>query len=366
MIGCKNLISKSRPGVSTPRPDEDSSSPPRRNSARFRKHSIRILHNWLDDHTGHPYPNEAEKMELEQKTGLKPMQIANWLANARRRRKSEKAKSKSDNTHSSNTPTAAVAIPGAQSCQPWEQLNPLERWKHSPPEHEAASMTDIVSAIENTDTMEQHSASTSTSEGRRKYSSRGSGLSNVSVAQSVTSLETRQTSSQSASNSAVFSHGSSVSCGSFGSFSTGLTRKRERRKARRSVAAVTRPSRVEYHKRIFQCTFCTDTFKSKYDWTRHEKSLHLSLEKWICAPLGPVITDITTSGSRCVYCDASEPTKEHIELHNHRQCEEKGIEARTFFRKDHLRQHMRLVHECELTASMVSLRCPERPPISYP
>ena len=56
-------------------------------------------------------------------------------------------------------------------------------------------------------------------------------------------------------------------------------------------------------KRMFQCTFCTDTFKSKYDWTRHEKSLHLSLEKWICAPSGYVkhtnssgrgITDLLT------------------------------------------------------------------------
>lgn len=105
-------------------------------------------------------------------------------------------------------------------------------------------------------------------------------------------------------------------------------------------------------KRIFQCTFCTDTFKSKYDWTRHEKSLHLSLEKWICAPLGPVITDRATGEKRCVYCDQLNPNDDHLETHNHGQCEEKGLDARTFYRKDHLRQHLRLMHSCEMTEFM--------------
>lgn len=30
----------------------------------------------------------------------------------------------------------------------------------------------------------------------------------------------------------------------------------------------------------YQCTFCTDTFKTKYDWQRHEATIHLSLEQW--------------------------------------------------------------------------------------
>lgn len=43
---------------------------------------------------------------------------------------------------------------------------------------------------------------------------------------------------------------------------------------------------------------------------------------------------------------------DHGETHNHRQCEDKGIDARTFYRKDHLRQHMRLMHNCEMVPSM--------------
>jgi hypothetical protein len=94
---------------------------------------------------------------------------------------------------------------------------------------------------------------------------------------------------------------------------------------------------------MFQCTFCTDHFKTKYDWQRHEKSLHLSLDKWICAPLGEVIVDKSTGKRKCVYCDELEPDEEHLATHNHSGCQERGFESRTFYRKDHLRQHLRLM-----------------------
>ena len=90
----------------------------------------------------------------------------------------------------------------------------------------------------------------------------------------------------------------------------------------------------------------------RYDWTRHEKSLHLSLEKWVCAPLGPVVVDAETNRRKCVYCEELDPDDEHLESHNHHQCEEKGIDARTFYRKDHLRQHLRLMHGCAMSPAM--------------
>ncbi|KAI7705632.1 hypothetical protein KC353_g12762, partial [Hortaea werneckii] len=89
-----------------------------------------------------------------------------------------------------------------------------------------------------------------------------------------------------------------------------------------------------------------------YDWTRHEKSLHLSLEKWVCAPLGPVVVDAETNRRKCVYYEELDPDDEHLESHNHHQCEEKGIDARTFYRKDHLRQHLRLMHGCAMSPAM--------------
>lgn len=109
---------------------------------------------------------------------------------------------------------------------------------------------------------------------------------------------------------------------------------------------------IDSEKRLFQCTFCTDTFKSKHDWTRHESSLHLSLKRCICCPLSPTIVDPVTELTTCAYFNAVEPTSEHIETHNHNECQARGPEAHTFFRKDHLRQHLRLVHKSPLLPHM--------------
>ena len=91
---------------------------------------------------------------------------------------------------------------------------------------------------------------------------------------------------------------------------------------------------------------------TKYDWTRHEKSLHLSLDKWICAPLGWMVTDPTTGVEKCAYCHVENPDSHHPELHNHAPCHAKDRDARTFYRKDHLRQHLRIMHNCEMQPHM--------------
>lgn len=67
-----------------------------------------------------------------------------------------------------------------------------------------------------------------------------------------------------------------------------------------------------------------------------------------------MITDPATGQKKCVHCEQLSPTEDHLETHNHRQCEEKGLDARTFYRKDHLRQHLRLMHGCEMLPSMES------------
>jgi len=67
-----------------------------------------------------------------------------------------------------------------------------------------------------------------------------------------------------------------------------------------------------------------------------------------------VITDPVTGRKKCTFCDALSPSKEHLANHSYNTCEEKGLDARTFYRKDHLRQHLKLVHGCKLTDSMDS------------
>lgn len=332
------------------------SSSSKRNGTRFPRQAVKVLRDWLGAHADNPYPSSEEKAELERRTELSPSQIANWLANARRRRKvTGKSKPKLCMSPSLTPTTRAIAIPGATE-KPWDELNPFERWQHSPPENEPAGLEDIANALARNELpVDDVSTSPSTLSRckKRKGSSNGSGWSK-SRALSTTSQDTGRTSSLSAS-SARFSNASSHSThGSIGSFSPTLSGKKERRRRRRAAMQAPSQRTTDDRKRIFQCTFCTDTFKYKYDWTRHEKSLHLSLEKWVCMPLSPILTDIESGNSKCVYCDVHNPSNDHLDLHNHRQCEEKGVDARTFYRKDHLRQHLRLMHGCEMTPTMDS------------
>jgi hypothetical protein len=94
----------------------------------------------------------------------------------------------------------------------------------------------------------------------------------------------------------------------------------------------------------YQCTFCTEMFKTKHDWQRHEKSLHLPLEQWVCEPSSPVATRLGVAGPCCIFCGQVSPDDAHIKTRNYSACSGRDLEKRTFFRKDHLAQHLKLVH----------------------
>ncbi|CAO3660965.1 unnamed protein product [Rhizopus microsporus] len=57
----------------------------RRKRGNLPKDVIAILKEWLQEHSGHPYPTEEEKKLLVQRTNLSLNQISNWFINARRR-----------------------------------------------------------------------------------------------------------------------------------------------------------------------------------------------------------------------------------------------------------------------------------------
>ena len=94
--------------------------------------------------------------------------------------------------------------------------------------------------------------------------------------------------------------------------------------------------------RIFQCTFCTGCFATKYDWQRHEKTSHLTLEKWVCCSNGPNEISNREIENSCSFC-ALPVSDEHIN-HNFEACQSKLFYDRTFYRKDHFVQHLRLSH----------------------
>ena len=104
--------------------------------------------------------------------------------------------------------------------------------------------------------------------------------------------------------------------------------------------------------KIYQCTFCTVSLATKYDWTRHELSVHLPLKRYICSPFAPITTNTATNEDICAYCDQTDTTAEHIALHNHVSCQNRPPEARIFYRKDHLKQHLQSVHGCDLSPRM--------------
>ena len=320
-------------------PPPPKASPVAKVGARFSRDSVRILKNWLSTHTRHPYPSDEEKEMLQRQTGLNKTQITNWLANARRRGKISAPRSTSP--HVSSWSTTPIDIPqrrGTPALEKMSSRNPLERWVDSPPEHEPASVTAIARAI--------NASASGTSSGldspfSYNYTDDGSGRSLCN--QSSTSSVGTTSHSSGGSFASAYSHNSRGSFGSFSSLNRGRRRRRRRAAAPKNASADDN-NLLTVPLKTFQCTFCTETFRTKHDWQRHEKSLHLSLERWVCSPDGPRMLNPTTGQVSCVFCGELSPDDAHIESHNFSTCQEKTLEERTFYRKDHLNQHLKLVH----------------------
>ncbi|KAG8667854.1 hypothetical protein FPOAC2_13057 [Fusarium poae] len=311
------------PGNPTPgytqlyQPEPQPQPTPAKVGGRFTRESVRILKNWLATHQSHPYPREPDRKMLQEETGLTKTQISNWLANARRRGKiPSSASSPGHSTKAMDIPPR----PGTPAVRNTSDMDPLQRWVDSPPEDEPAAVTAIARAV----------ASVKPSSGSTSPYTR------LSRTPSVRSAGT----SRSSSISSVHSHTSQTSFGLNGLFSRGSSRRRRRayKEERRSLATT--------HK-AFQCTFCTETFRAKHDWQRHENSLHLPLERWVCSPEGPRGQKADSSETRCVFCGHVDPDDTHIEGHNYSACKNRPVQERTFNRKDHLNQHLKLVHNAK-------------------
>lgn len=315
----------------------------RKTGSRLSREAVKILKNWLHEHADHPYPSDAEKDKLKDFTGLKRSQVSNWLANARRR-----GKVRSASYGASPVIVGAIDIPPPSNAGvDLQNMSPLERWKHSPPENEAASATAIAQAVADAPFgAGQDSSQTSihgSRQGSRRTSSNDSSYS-LFQAPSVSSLETSRSSASGLSLTSAMSHRSR---GSFGSQDP-----KDRRRRRRAPVIQRRTSEKAGGPRIFQCTFCADSFPSKYDWQRHEKSLHLALERWVCSPTGGIVQ--VAGQAICIFCRMPDPTDEHLETHDFTACQEKTLIERTFYRKDHVRQHLKLLHAAKFDPLMES------------
>ncbi|KAF4470981.1 C2H2 type zinc finger containing, partial [Fusarium albosuccineum] len=296
---------------------------------RFSRESLQILKRWLALHSRHPYPSEEDNALLQRQTGLNKTQISNWFSNARRKRRAQAQKSNFSRTGTTVTePVNFSRRPNTPT--PESNLDPLMRWVDSPPENEPASATAIARAVlSGHDTMPYNF--TLSDHGSDRF--RGD-------ASSATSART-------SSGSSFASSQSHTSEASFGSFRSKNRLRDKRRRKKRPMPKRAENLSLALALKPYQCTFCTETFRTKYDWQRHEKALHLSLEMWICAPDGPRATNPQTNELYCVFCGKANTDDAHVESHNYSACKVKPPDERTFYRKDHLNQHLRLVHDAQ-------------------
>ncbi|RMJ14881.1 hypothetical protein CDV36_005447 [Fusarium kuroshium] len=301
-----------------------SAAPPPKIGARFSREAVRVLRQWVSTHSDHPFPSDHEKEILQNRTGLSKTQILNWLANARRRGKIQARHPGSPHSPSS---TQAIDIPGRKPTPaPGERnrwMDPLARWVDSPPESEPATATAIARAVASCGSDDLSDTHYQTGHGH--WLSRASSTSSIGT-------------SQSSDNSAYSQH-SRDSMTSFRSSS------RSSRRRRHNAASKRADKRTSLARSLntYQCTFCTETFTTKHTWQRHEKSLHLPIERWACAPNGPRIMD-DNGVPRCAFCSQTSPDDAHFQDHNYSTCSGRPLQDRSFNRKDHLTQHLRLVH----------------------
>jgi hypothetical protein len=300
--------------------------------------AVRVLRSWFYENKDYPYPTDQQRKDLEQQTGLHKSQVFNWFVNARRRKLPKKDATRDINSESLDQ----------------KLLSPFERWQHSPPENEPAAATDILRAAENTPFYPF-------SESMPQYDTLDTAWSSSSATSSF-QFGASSISSDNRSHSSASAR-SQISSGPYQRPPTPLPKmglSRPRRKARRSANRLAQSTALE--RRAYQCTFCCDSFRSKYDWQRHEKALHLSIERWNCAPAGGVVE--INGLSVCVFCRASSVDADHLETHEYLTCREKMTEHRSFSRKDHLQQHLRLVHRVPYHPSMDEWRVSTAPLLS--
>jgi hypothetical protein len=140
---------------------------------------------------------------------------------------------------------------------------------------------------------------------------------------------------------------SAASAGSIGSYISLSGRRKSALRIRcRSPGRKAKKHNPEQHipktQFMYECTFCMATFKTQGNWVRHEESIHLVLDKWICAPKGP--TDLQTG--LCVYCRCKH-LPDDTSQYCRSVCAAKDIKTRTFCRKGHLKQHLKRIHGTE-------------------
>ena len=136
-----------------------------------------------------------------------------------------------------------------------------------------------------------------------------------------------------------------------------------RRRGRRMLSKRRSPSPGSFDPRVMRsrtpalnnewkycCTFCTERFRDRYRWKRHEESRHAPQKSWVCKPVRP----FQDRPPLCPLCHFTQERPEQC-LHDMQPCWSKPEMNRTFYRKDNLVQHLEGVHNARagITSALI-------------
>ncbi|EED17179.1 homeobox and C2H2 transcription factor, putative [Talaromyces stipitatus ATCC 10500] len=278
---------------------------PKRTSSRMRGQT-KALRQWFFAHSDHPYPTEEEKNELARESGLTRTQTQNWFINARRRQRIAD-KSRKSTIHRSGSPMPQSVLSG---------LTPFQRWRSSPPEDDHAPLELIKQAAISQPKISYISSSSPNTD-RQKISNSYDSHSSSTFASSIAYSD----SSESISSVDTF-----LSADSHEVIRPGSTPSKI-------------PTRTKFSDR--------SASPRKSDWSRHEVSIHIQLDTWVCEPQNATVWKFGSINQQCNYCGVDLPSEEHIASHDFESCFERPLGERMFARKDHLWQHLKKFHSCD-------------------
>lgn len=303
----------------------------RKESKQFVRKGARVLREWFYQNQEYPYPAEDQKVQLSRDTGFSPKRISTWFANARRR---QKQKLQSSNITSTTRSRAGSPL----ITSTLDSMTPMERWQASPPEDEPVQESAIQDAIASgtieSDTVIDPLQFEGSTMDWFNFDETSSHL-----ASSVSSFGSRASETSESASSAW-----SYQSGGQGTVPFPLLSKIPHSRRRRGW------QRSPGEEGQYQCTFCMKSFRKRHDWSRHEKSVHLPLDSWVCTPdLNALQQPYNSQMTECRFCDTPLLTPAHWEEHEFHICAGKPTVERSFSRKDYLWQHLRKFHACTKT-----------------
>lgn len=317
-----------------------------------------------DEFATNPYPCSWEYDIIAHQANLEVKKVRNWFNNTRARKKGEgiiRHCRKCATLLTRTDPNAAgrqEILDDLPLLEPRLSRDSLEALDYradeaiDPPQpplalylaqsyqEEGIELTDIQAAMD------------SDSLNGSAYSDRGV----WSASRRGSAVESTVSSDTAATTYTVSSTGSHSNVSSFG---------RERRRGRRRMAWKESPhprsingvnSAGQPQQDLpFFCTFCPRAFKTKYEWIRHEDSVHALRTTWICC-------DVKNSPLQsCPFCGQTHPDDDHMATHKYLQCRSKPEAQRTFYRRDHFVQHLHHVHFANIKHPSVRVGCQARP-----